>query len=121
MNNMIDINKEAEEYAELNQYDLSEHDEGGYLGIDEKTFAKHLIEFATNSKATQAKVIQGQIDVLKEVDFNMCNLLRQEANNFGMSQEEATHKWERTKWHLEIESKINELQQQLKQLENEIS
>jgi hypothetical protein len=91
---MIDINKEAEEYAELNQYDLSEHDEGGYLGINEKTFAKHLIEFATNSKATQAKIIQAQIEVLQSIDVPM----------FGYVTNE-------------IFIKINELKQQLKNLE----
>jgi hypothetical protein len=49
---MIDINKEAKEYDAKTEY------------------SKYAIEYAFiaghNSKATQAKVIQGQIDVLKE-------------------------------------------------------
>jgi hypothetical protein len=35
-----------EKYAENNQYDLEEHDEGGYLGINTTQFAKHLRTYA---------------------------------------------------------------------------
>ena len=40
------IMKTAKEFAEEHQYDLEEHDEGGYLGINENAFAKLLDEYA---------------------------------------------------------------------------
>jgi len=43
----------AKEFAEKHQYDLEEHDEGGYLGINENTFAKLLDEYA-EAKAKEA-------------------------------------------------------------------
>ncbi len=36
----------AQEFAEMNQYDLEMHDEGGYLGIDVTAFSQKLIQFA---------------------------------------------------------------------------
>jgi hypothetical protein len=96
---MIDINKEAEEYAN-NWEEIT--------GLDPENTSPlecSKIDFVAgyNSKATQAKVIQGQIDVLKELDeINISNA----DNNFGNSFKR-------------LRNKIKELQQQLKELENE--
>jgi hypothetical protein len=84
---MTDINKEAEEYRKQNRNRWKE----GYTSFD---FIDAFIA-GYNSKATQAKVLQGQIDVLKEID-NKC---------FGGSNT--------------CKVKIEKLQQKLKQLENE--
>ncbi len=47
MKNKIDHNTipTAEEFAILNQYDLGNYDEGGYLGINTKAFSEKLIQF----------------------------------------------------------------------------
>jgi hypothetical protein len=87
---MIDINKEAEKYL---------------LGFREgevpKSFdeVKQIYIAGHNSKATQAKVIQGQINILKEYSDYYWNKISTE----------------RILKHIEI------LQKELKQLENEIS
>jgi uncharacterized protein YgfB (UPF0149 family) len=110
---MIDVNKEAYELYPENWESIMEgkHDTNSY---ERQAFiAGH------NSKATQAKVLQAQIDVLKEVDFNMYMLLKNEATNLGFLEADAIYKWNKTAWHLKIKDKIEELQQQLKQLENE--
>lgn len=39
-------NQTAKEFAELNQYGLEAHDEGGFLGIDTDALAEILIKFA---------------------------------------------------------------------------
>lgn len=61
---MIDINKEAEEYSEIQKM------EGFDSQMRKETFTRYSLNEAFtaghNSKATQAKIIQGQIDVLKE-------------------------------------------------------
>ena len=72
---MIDINKEAEEYA----ISTPDNDPIRVLSF----IAGH------NSKATQAKVIQGQIDILTECGYDCRDTI------------------------------IKKLQQQLKELENE--
>jgi CRISPR/Cas system type I-B associated protein Csh2 (Cas7 group RAMP superfamily) len=54
---MIDVNKEAEEYAK----DLIESKSAQ---PHESTWVSSIFISGHNSKATQAKVIQGQIDVL---------------------------------------------------------
>ena len=38
--------KTPKEFAEEHQYDLEEHNEGGYLGINENTFTRLLNEYA---------------------------------------------------------------------------
>jgi len=78
---MIDINKEAEEYAENQLKEI----------VDKTSKFECVNDFITghNSKATQAKVIQGQIDVLENL-------------------EQAT---------MSVFNKIQELKQQLKELE----
>jgi hypothetical protein len=84
---MIDLNKEAEDYS------IKHHlDKHKYSGDKER------ISFiaGANSTYVQAKIIQAQIDVLREID-NKC---------FGGSNT--------------CKAKIEKLQQQLKQLENEI-
>jgi hypothetical protein len=88
-NQMIDINKEAEEYKNSKKWadNMSVNN-----WIDIIFIAGH------NSKATQAKVLQAQIDVLKSIDCNMVGYVT-----------------------TQIYLKIEKLQQQLKQLENEIS
>jgi hypothetical protein len=115
---MIDINKEAEELFPINSTKgsmeiLSRHQLNNSL--KQEGFKK-----AFESKNFQAKVLQGQIDVLKEIDFNMYMLLKNEATNLDLAEVDLIHRWNKTKWHLEIDKKIKELQQQLKQLENEI-
>jgi hypothetical protein len=37
----------AQKYAESNQYDLEYYDEGGYQGIEVKSFAEKLVDFTT--------------------------------------------------------------------------
>ena len=89
---MIDINKEAEEYLDRT-YSLS---------YERTTWQKlHIKSFIAghNSKATQADVIQAQIDVLEDLDFNP----RENVVDFILN----------------IKYKVRELQQQLKQLEDE--
>lgn len=44
------IEDAAKEYSETNYFGLEEHDEGGYLGINEKEFANKLIDFATSQQ-----------------------------------------------------------------------
>jgi hypothetical protein len=78
---MIDINKEAEEYAESS--------------LLKRKAAKHFIA-GYNSKSTQAKVLQAQIDILKEYSDYYWNKTSTE----------------RIIKHIEI------LQQQLEQLQN---
>jgi hypothetical protein len=86
---MIDINKEAEEYAPvqnqcmLDVIQLNQRKQEDFI-------AGH------NSKATQAKIIQAQIDVLKEIDVPMTGYIT-----------------------TQIYSKIGKLRQQLKELKNE--
>jgi hypothetical protein len=80
---MIDVNKEAEEYAYNLAYETSQIQ--GFLA-------------GANSKYVKAKIIQAQIDVLKSI-----GTIHDET---CMSQR--------------VTNKIKELQQQLKQLENEI-
>jgi hypothetical protein len=83
---MIDINKEAEEYAEFGKTTSK------WQPIVQNTFiAGH------NSKATQAKVIQGQIELLLHL---------RDTFQFSM----ASSNWK---------NKLIELQKQLKELENE--
>lgn len=100
---MINLNKEVEEYVSLNwgnyQNELSQISEMLTLGeISKKDFiAGH------NSKATEAKVIQAQIDVLKEI--------RSKMSMFEISNMENTLD--------NLYYKEQELEQQLKKLENE--
>jgi hypothetical protein len=77
---MIDLNKEAEEYATINKT-YSEQSELDFIA-------------GANSKYVQAKIIQAQIDILTET------------NDY----------WDLPVW---LNDKVKELQQQLKQLENE--
>jgi hypothetical protein len=87
---MIDVNKEAYELYPENWESIMEgkHDTNSY---ERQAFiAGH------TSKATQAKVLQAQIDVLKSIDCNMVG--------YATTQ---------------IYLKIEELQQKLKQIENE--
>jgi hypothetical protein len=79
---MIDINKEAEEYAKSS--------------LLKRKAAKHFIA-GYNSKATQAKVLQGQIDLL---------LHFRDTFQFSM----ASSNWK---------DELIKLQQKLKQLQNE--
>ena len=39
------LEEAAEKYAESNQYDLEYYDEGGYQGIEVKSFAEKLVDF----------------------------------------------------------------------------
>jgi len=82
---MIDINKEAEEYAESS--------------LLKRKAAKHFIA-GYNSKSTQAKVLQAQI----EENNSILEMLK-------------THGNERCVF--VVKDRIEELQQKLKQLENE--
>jgi hypothetical protein len=45
------LEKAAEKYAESNQYDLEYYDEGGYQGIEVKSFAEKLVDFTTKWQA----------------------------------------------------------------------
>jgi hypothetical protein len=80
----IDLNKEAEEYAKTFIYDD---------GTTEVDFIA-----GANSKHVQAKVLQAQIDVLKNIKIAISD-----KNPFTL---------------YNVAHKIHELQQQLKQLEN---
>jgi hypothetical protein len=41
------LEEAAEKYAESNQYGLEYYDEGGYQGIEVKSFAEKLVDFTT--------------------------------------------------------------------------
>ncbi len=41
------LEEAAKKYAESNQYDLEYYDEGGYQGIEVKSFAEKLVDFTT--------------------------------------------------------------------------
>jgi hypothetical protein len=94
---MIDINKEAEEYADY---------KNDYIPIEfgnerfNKSVAKHFIA-GHNSKATQAKVIQAQIDTLLKYQQKLGGY---EPLTGALKQD--------------IQLDIYELQKQLKQLED---
>lgn len=93
----------------------------GVLEYSQNPLLQQVLDAGNNLLKKEQQQIEGQklefaIEQLKEVDFNMCKLIRQEAINFDLSQEEATYKWRRTKWHLEIISKIKELEQKLSEL-----
>jgi hypothetical protein len=90
---MIDINKEAEEYASYKNDNIPI--EFGNEKFNE-SIKKHFIA-GHNSKATQTKVLQGQIDLI---------LHFRDTFQFSM----ASFIWK---------NKLIELQQQLKQLEDE--
>jgi hypothetical protein len=94
---MIDINKEAEEYAKNKPM------EGFDTQMRRDTFNRYSLKDSFiagyNSKATQAKVIQGQIDSYQE-----CLYYIDENHNEKF-----------------IINKINKLTEQLKELENESS
>jgi hypothetical protein len=47
MKNKETLEEAAEKYAESNQYDLEYYDEGGYQGIEVKSFAEKLVDFTT--------------------------------------------------------------------------
>lgn len=76
----------------------------------------YLAGFDKAIEISERTKVEFAIEQLKDSDFEMCKLLRQEAINFDLTREEATYKWRRTKWHLIIQSKIKELEEQLKQL-----
>jgi hypothetical protein len=88
---MIDINKEAEEYGFKTNNGLQS------VLLEDAFIAGH------NSKATQAKMIQAQIDVLKELELSDYDV------EYGELRE----------YRNKIRRKVFELQQQLKQLEND--
>jgi hypothetical protein len=92
---MIDINKEAEEYAKKQCDDM--YNKIGLTGAQWGWETKLDFIAGHNSKATQAKVIQGQIDAYQDCLYYI--------------DENRNEKY--------IHSKIQDLQQQLKELENE--
>jgi endoglucanase Acf2 len=87
---MMDLNKEAEEYAPIQNQCILDVIE--LNKIKQEDFIS-----GANSKYVQARIIQAQIDVLKSI--------RTIHDETCMSQR--------------VTNKIKELQQQLKQLENE--
>jgi hypothetical protein len=72
----------------------------GLTGQQNKTISEWMVEFLNNSKAIQAKVLQAQID--------LCNRALSWSNKVDPTSDY-------------IEKELIALQQQLKQLENEIS
>ncbi len=94
---MIDISKEAKKYCQSPKFESE-------FGHGMSQVNEAYIAGATTSKYVQAKAIQAQIDVLQEIDEE--KISGPEHNAFYDL--------------LEIkDNKILELQQQLKQLENE--
>jgi hypothetical protein len=45
------LEEAAAKYAKSNQYDLEYYDEGGYQGIEVKSFAEKLVDFTTKWQA----------------------------------------------------------------------
>jgi hypothetical protein len=45
------LEEAAKKYAKSNQYDLEYYDEGGYQGIEVKSFAEKLVDFTTKWQA----------------------------------------------------------------------
>lgn len=112
------MNTELEQEAEkLRQLQYTDGSISTYTRNDWQSCWKEGFIAGAISKYVEKEKLKFAIEQLKSFDFNMCKLLRQEAINYDLSQEEATYKLERTKWHLEIISKIKELEQQLKQLQ----
>jgi hypothetical protein len=93
----INLQKEAEEYAK-NTADYSHKDDSGDKVYYDYYIEKALVDFVINSKHVQAKVLQAQIDVLKNIKIAISD-----KNPFTL---------------YNVAHKIHELQQQLKQLEN---
>jgi hypothetical protein len=60
------LEEAAEKYAESNQYDLANYDEGGYQGIDVKSFAEKLVDFTTN---WQAEKMYSEEDMISFAKF----------------------------------------------------
>jgi hypothetical protein len=58
------LEEAAEEYAESNQYDLANYDEGGYQGIDVKSFAEKLVDFTTKWQAERMYSEEEVLDLL---------------------------------------------------------
>jgi len=83
---MIDINKEAEKFLRFK----------GLTGQQNRTIAEWMVAFANNSKATQAKVIQAQINVLRNIQLPLSKSVAD--NSYEM---------------------IEQFEQQLKQLQND--
>jgi hypothetical protein len=99
---MIDINKEAEEYAK-NEAEEAYIDDGCNKIYNNYYLTNAIIDFVNRSKYVQSEKIKAQIEVLKGLDeINISNA----DNNFGNSFKR-------------LRNKIKELQQQLKKLENE--
>jgi hypothetical protein len=94
---MIDVNKEAEEYAK----DLIESKSAQ---PHESTWVSSIFISGHNSKSTQAKVLQAQIDENNSI-LELIKL-RSECLNERLT--------------FVIKNRINNLEQQLKELENEI-
>jgi len=113
---MIDVNKEAEEYAK----DLIESKS---VQPHESTWVSSIFISGHNSKATQAKVIQGQIDLLNSLDSKLQSKIQSlicMACEKNSDAEYFTIKISGIRLSKEeIRRDLKELQQQLKQLENE--
>jgi hypothetical protein len=118
---MIDINQEAEEYAWKKPNPFSLKLPANELVLASKTdfIAGH------NSKATQAKVIQGQIEMLNSLDgklqakYEILTNMQQEYIGKMKEGQLASKKSGLRLAKEEIKRDLKELQQQLKELENE--
>jgi hypothetical protein len=58
------LEEAAEKYAESNWYGLEYYDEGGYQGIDEKAFAKKLVDFTSKWQAKRSYSEEEVEDIL---------------------------------------------------------
>lgn len=72
----VDVEKLAEKYAEENNYNLEEHDEGGFIGINESAFAKHLITFhnqalQSNAGGFSLEDVEKAKDLLEKASYRL--------------------------------------------------
>jgi chromosome segregation ATPase len=117
---MIDINKEAEKlypYTEKTGLVYTENDRLLYM-------REAHINAVNKSKATQAKVLQAQIDLLNSLGSKLQGKVEHLKNMASESQEDGEYFTLKISGlrlaKEEIRGDLKELQQQLKELENEI-
>ena len=71
MKNKETLEEAAEKYAESNQYDLEYYDEGGYQGIEVKSFAEKLVDFTTKWQAERMYSDEEVLKLLNHRSFDL--------------------------------------------------
>lgn len=74
---------DAKQFAELHQYELEEHDEGGYIGINEKRFAELLEEYAS-AKIAEMKREMKEAEISEDLQ-EIINVIQRTKDLYGES------------------------------------